>query len=169
MQYDLADTYQNWIDKKNKGEQAEDVFDSMFCGFFYYVGDDPKYWPLDIDFASRYYNGKLTAELKHDMTAATSGRFYLEWTTNKPSHDGKGCIQYSKATYLCLSAPIKPFSQLFVFRLADIQRLCRDKKLQSGYTQWGSCYWLPIADISTLGIEYRQYHFNGKPHFFDIF
>lgn len=53
MQYDLADTYQNWIDKKNKGEQAEDVFDSMFCGFFNYVGDDPQYWPLDIDFASR--------------------------------------------------------------------------------------------------------------------
>ena len=169
MEYDLADTYQNWIDKKNKGEQAEDVFDSMFCGFFNYVGDDPQYWPLDIDFMSRYYNGKLTAELKHDMTAATSGRFYLEWTTNKPSHDGKGCIQYSKATYLCLSAPIKPFSQLYVFKLADIQRLCRDKKLQSGYTQWGSCYWLPIADIPTLGVEYRQYHFNGKPHFFEIF
>ena len=28
MEY--RDTYQNWIDKKNKGEQAEDIFDNMF-------------------------------------------------------------------------------------------------------------------------------------------
>lgn len=167
MEY--RDTYNNWLAAKAVGEQAEDIFDNMFFRFFNYVGDDPQYWPLDIDFASRYYNGQLTAELKHDMTAAKSGRIYLEWTQYKPSHNGQGCIQYSQATYLCVAVPLKPFPQLYVFRLADIRQLCHDGKLKKEWTQYGSCYWLPISDIPTLGIEYRQYHFNGKPHFFEIF
>lgn len=165
MEY--RDTYNNWLAAKAVGEQAETIYSTMFPAFEN-VSQDPKYWQVDVDFIFRY-DRRYTAELKHDMTAAKSGRIYLEWTQYKPSHNGQGCIQYSQATYLCVAVPLKPFPQLYVFRLADIRQLCNEGKLKKEWTQYGSCYWLPIADIPALGIDYRQYHFNGKPHFFEIF
>ncbi len=165
MEY--RDTYDNWIAAKAKGEEAETTYSTQFPAFLN-VSQDPRYWPFDIDFVFRY-DWRITAELKHDITAAKSGRIYLEWTQYKPSHNGQGCIQYSKATYLCVAVPFKRFPQLYVFKLDDIRRLCRENKLKKDWTQYGSCYWLPINEIKTLGIDYRQYPFNGNPHYFEIF